>query len=110
MPLPLILPPVPPPSQVAEVALVSTELHTEQSADLALTKLNALSEALVPEDTVVKQVYVSQASLLLPIAQAEAAPVSNSTSSEPLNPDPLILEPAEPIDRSEESPPRGQSD
>ncbi|MBE9113185.1 DUF3769 domain-containing protein [Nodosilinea sp. LEGE 07298] len=87
MPLPLILPSVPPPPQLAEVVLVSTAVQIHQPAGPASTVATLQSSEAIAATVIPAPIYLTQADLLRPLAQTP--PIPNAPLGEPA---PLNLE------------------
>ncbi|WP_017299583.1 DUF3769 domain-containing protein [Nodosilinea nodulosa] len=100
MPLPLILPSVPPPSELAEVVLVSAAAEAPQgipqSAPIETQTSGTVTPVLLGDPSLL---YLTDAELLLPQAQVspplESPRTPPSNGSEPLEPEPSDAEPSE---------------
>lgn len=100
MPLPLILPSVPPPPQLAEVVLTSAAIQARQPVEPGSTAIeNQSLEAIASTQAIAPgPIDLSQADLLLPLAQTPP------TSNTPLNTAPLnTTEPLSPEQSNSES-------
>lgn len=101
MPLPLILPSVPPPPEMAEVVLVSStaeapqltpELELSESTQPELAQVqNQASKTMVPDALGDPGSFYTQAELLIPLAQASP---SLDTIPTPNGPEPLDAAPS----------------
>ncbi|PSR13506.1 DUF3769 domain-containing protein [filamentous cyanobacterium CCP3] len=101
MPLPPILPPVPPPPQLAKVVLVSATDRAHRSVAPGSTAVEnqALGAIASTQPIAPGPIDLSQAHLLLPLAQASPPPGAPAGPTEPLNsapPDPEALESPQP--------------
>ncbi|MGG6238023.1 DUF3769 domain-containing protein [Nodosilinea sp. AN01ver1] len=100
MPLPPILPSVPPSPQLAEVVLASATIQAGQPVEpgSAVVENQSLEAIASTQPVAPGPIYLSQADLLLPLAQISPAPGAPSDTAEPLHPGP-------PDTESLESPP-----